>query len=525
MENRPFITGNEIVVQEKQKMKVLVIGATGATGRDLVDLLIKDKDVQSIEVFARRKPDLENDKLTTHVVDFDKPDTWKHLVKGDLLFSCLGTTLKAAGSKEAQYKVDYLYQYRFAKAARENGVKNHVLVSAGNASAKSLFFYSRMKGELEDSVKDLGFEKLIIMQPPLLVRKGSERKAEVYAEKILSSLHKLGLFKWYKPMPTHLLAKAMIDSFKRSGKGTYTLKATDIMNNTNRLYKKLLSLILISLAGIVVQSCVNTTENELEPGESLGISSVPNLRDLGGYKTTDGATVKRGLVYRSNQLYNISETDMVLLADLNLENDFDLRTSTERNSKPDELPVGVNNVWLDVMADFPTAGPANMMELLSDPLKANEELGNGKVEALFKDAYRQFITLPSAQAAYRELFMALIDKDQLPALFHCTTGKDRTGWAAASLLTLLGVPKEVVMEDYLRSNQYILPMYEKVIEQFIEAGGDPSIPTASLGVKEEYLNAALDEVQAKYGSIENYFSKALGISANMQDSLRDLFLK
>lgn len=209
-------------------MKVLVIGATGATGRDLLDLLDKDKDVQSIEVFVRRVPVQMSDKIIVHKVDFDKPDTWKHLVKGDVLFSCLGTTLKAAGSKEAQYKVDYQYQYLFAKAAKENGVKNHVLVSAGNASAKSFFFYSKMKGELEDSVKDLGFEKLIIMQPPLLVRYGSNRKAEVFAGKIIGFLNKLGLFKWYKPMPTHLLAKAMIDSYKKTGNGVTTLKATDI---------------------------------------------------------------------------------------------------------------------------------------------------------------------------------------------------------------------------------------------------------------------------------------------------------
>lgn len=139
----------------------------------------------------------------------------------------IGAT-EAAGSKEAQYKVDYQYQYQFAKAAKENGVKNHVLASAGNASAKSLLFYSRMKGELEDSVKELGFEKLIIMQPPLLVRKASERKAEVFAEKIISFLNKLGLFKWYKPMPTNLLAKAMIRSAKVLGKGTFTLNASGI---------------------------------------------------------------------------------------------------------------------------------------------------------------------------------------------------------------------------------------------------------------------------------------------------------
>ena len=80
------------------------------------------------------------------------------------------------------------------------------------------------------------------------------------------------------------------------------------------------------------------------------------------------------------------------------------------------------------------------------------------------------------------------------------------GWAAAAFLTLLGVPKETVKQDYLRSNDNILPMYDSLIKQFVANGGNPSIPQAVLGVKEEYLNAAFDEVNTKYGNIENYFS-------------------
>ena len=297
------------------------------------------------------------------------------------------------------------------------------------------------------------------------------------------------------------------------------------MNYSNKLYTNYMFGFLIVLSGIIFSSFSKMSDNELEPGQSLGIVSIPNLRDMGGYKTTNGATVAKGLVYRSNQLYNISASDMLLLAELNLKNDFDLRTATERNAKPDELPVGVNNVWLDVMAGNPASGPANLIELLSDPKKANDDLGDGKVEDMFKTAYRQFISLPSAQKAFRELFLSLGDKNQLPALFHCTTGKDRTGWAAAALLTLLGVPMETVKKDYLRSNEYILPMYENLIKQFVAAGGSPSIPAATLGVKEEYLNAAFDEMHTKYGSIKNYFSEGLGITVDQQTALRNLYLK
>lgn len=291
------------------------------------------------------------------------------------------------------------------------------------------------------------------------------------------------------------------------------------------MYSNFKLVYLILLSGIVIGSCSKDDDNEPEPGKSLGIASITNLRDIGGYKTTNGATISRGLVYRSSQLYNISPDDMLLLAKLNLKNNFDLRTATERSAKPDELPVGVNNVWLNVMADYSTSGSVNLAELLSDPQKANKELGDGKVEEMYKKGYRQFISLSSAQIAYRDLFLSLGDQNQLPALFHCTSGKDRTGWAAAAFLSLLGVPKEVVIEDYLRSNDYILPMYETTIQQFISAGGNPSIPTAALGVKEEYLIAAFDEMQTKYGSIENYFSEGLGITTDQQTALRKLYLK
>ena len=286
---------------------------------------------------------------------------------------------------------------------------------------------------------------------------------------------------------------------------------------------------MVALSGLILTSIILLsgcgTTNEAEPGQSLGIESVSNLRDLGGYKTSDGTTVAGKLVYRSNQLYNISDKDMEKIAGLDLKVDFDLRTALERDAKPDELPAGVKYVSLDVMADAGQAGPVLLDQLFSDPEAANAALGGGKAEALFIASYRQFISLPSAQESLRSLFLSLGDQEQLPALFHCTTGKDRTGWAAAVLLTILGVPKETVMEDYLRSNDYILPMYQKVIDDFVAAGGDASIPQAILGVKQEYLEAAFDEVNVKYGTIENYFSQGLGIDASQQKALRDLYLE
>ena len=261
-----------------------------------------------------------------------------------------------------------------------------------------------------------------------------------------------------------------------------------------------------------------------QTGLSLGIKSVPNLRDLGGYTTSDGSIVASGLVYRSNQLHHINADDMKKLAGLRLKTAFDLRTFDERSSRPGEVPQGVSYSWLDVLADAPQSGPAQLEKLMEEPKKANAELGGGKVEASFEAAYREFVSLPSARLEFRKLFLAMGDRNQLPTLFHCTTGKDRTGWAAAALLTLLGVPEDKVYEDYLRSNDYILPAYKKVIDKFVAAGVDRQIPEAIFGVNKEYLDAAFDEMKKNYGSIEKYFSEGLGIDDDQQKSIRELYL-
>ena len=195
---------------------------------------------------------------------------------------------------------------------------------------------------------------------------------------------------------------------------------------------------------------------QLPPGQSLGIflgiPTVPNLRDVGGYKTRDGAIVARGLAYRSDTFNPMTAEDIKKLGRLDLKNDYDLRTTAEAKARPDEMPPGVRYHLLNVLADAKSAAPAELEALLHEPKRANVVLGGGKIEALFMEGYREFVFLPSAKQSYRTLFLSLADRGKAPGVFHCTTGKDRTGWAAAALLTLLGVPKETVMADYLRTN-------------------------------------------------------------------------
>ncbi|WP_034300935.1 NAD(P)H-binding protein [Bacillus cihuensis] len=218
-------------------MHALLIGATGATGKDLLDLLLKDDSFHRVDIFVRSDLDIQNEKLKIHVIDFDKPEQWKYLVKGDVLFSCLGTTLKAAGSKEAQWKVDYDYQYQFAKFAKVNNVNNYVLVSSGFSSPNSLFFYTRMKGQLEEAVKALGFPKLAIFNPPLLIRKNSDRTMEVAGLKTIQFFNKIRIFRSQKPLPTEILAQAIINSAKSKEYGITTIKGKAIWKCAGAKYE------------------------------------------------------------------------------------------------------------------------------------------------------------------------------------------------------------------------------------------------------------------------------------------------
>ncbi len=212
-----------IKLEQNNRMNAIVVGATGATGTDLLNLLFTDSSFDKINIFVRRETSIHNNKLDTNIIDFDKPEEWKKKVKGDVLFSCLGTTLKAAGSKKAQWKIDYDYQYEFAKAARQNGVSNYVLVSSASASKDSSFFYTKMKGQLEEDIKKLGFEKTIILKPPLLERKGSKRPGEVWGLKILKFINSLGILKSQRPLSTENLAKVMINAFTNLDKGTHLI--------------------------------------------------------------------------------------------------------------------------------------------------------------------------------------------------------------------------------------------------------------------------------------------------------------
>lgn len=190
----------------------IIIGATGLVGKQLLSQLLENNDFSKVKIFVRRESGISHAKLKEYIIDFDKPEEWMNEVTGDVLFSTLGTTLKVAGSKENQYKVDFSYQYSFAEIAANNETPAYVLVSSTGANSKSSVFYSRMKGELDDAVSKLNFRNITILRPSILNGDRTEKRiAEKISIKVGSFLTKY-ILKKYRPIKDEIVARAMINA-------------------------------------------------------------------------------------------------------------------------------------------------------------------------------------------------------------------------------------------------------------------------------------------------------------------------
>ena len=212
-----------------QQQQAIVLGATGATGRALVQQLLEHPAFGSVTIFVRKSPALTHGKLKVHVIDFSKLQTYKNLIFGDVLFSALGTTRKDAGSKAKQYEVDYTYQYEFAKMALNNGVDQYALVSSYGANETSLFFYLKIKGALEEAIKKLSFQSICIYQPPSLIRQPDLlRPAEKRAIWMMKKLSRIWFLQSQQPLSVANLAEKMIAEAVEQTKGIKVFLSKDI---------------------------------------------------------------------------------------------------------------------------------------------------------------------------------------------------------------------------------------------------------------------------------------------------------
>lgn len=238
-----------------------------------------------------------------------------------------------------------------------------------------------------------------------------------------------------------------------------------------------------------------------------------NFRDVGGYRTVDGHTVKSGVLYRSGSLGSLTPKGQDTVSALNIASIIDLRANEERSQDANDWLGSVQGYWArdysmshgDMGRIFQAGGPPTAESM----------------KAMMAQAYRTF---PKEQApSYREMFARLVDGKE-PLVVNCTAGKDRTGVAAALVLTALGVPYETVREDFLLSNNAPGMDSLKGMVGGPLASLPPEVTKPLIGVEPEYLDAAFTQIRQDYGSVESYLEKELGVGPREIAILRNTML-
>jgi protein-tyrosine phosphatase len=253
----------------------------------------------------------------------------------------------------------------------------------------------------------------------------------------------------------------------------------------------------------------------------LPLECCDNVRDLGGYETQDGRSVRWNRIYRANDLSKLTSEDFDYLSQFDIRLVCDFRSERESDASPDRVIEGNSPVLLRL--------PVDQTGLDPDEMKRRIRTG-GMVafgaEQRMKDAYRAFVTDYSEEWA--AMFQRLAEPENLPAVIHCTAGKDRTGFASALVLLAVGVPEETIFEDYLLTNYYEQNFFRFVLRwvplySFFRT--DPKDLLPLLEARRDYLQIAFDEMVEHYGSTDGYLEQALGLGAPLRSRLKDQLLE
>lgn len=258
---------------------------------------------------------------------------------------------------------------------------------------------------------------------------------------------------------------------------------------------------------------------EREAWRRLPVAGAPNFRDLGGYRTADGRSVAWGRLYRSDALGDLDRGDVAYLERLGLARVVDFRSADERERDPDRLPAGVRAEWRPIMGEG------------LDPRELGERLTSGEVDAaqaedFLVEANRAFVA--EFGEVYGPFLRELAEPENLPTLFHCTAGKDRAGYAAALVLLAVGVPREMVMEDYLLTNDYSEAKTRsllRLIRWVSLLRVDPEDVRPLFEARPGYLEAAFAAIDTEYGSTKAYLRDGLGVDDALRERLRASLLE
>ncbi|WP_179394805.1 tyrosine-protein phosphatase [Lacticaseibacillus absianus] len=246
-----------------------------------------------------------------------------------------------------------------------------------------------------------------------------------------------------------------------------------------------------------------------------------NFRDLGGYQTTDGRTVADHRLVRASKLDQLSDRDQAYLTDYGVTLDVDFRSPEERDTAPDRVPAGAAYHFDPV---FPT--DETQVTTWAEEQKTFAFDAQGGYKNMLR-TYQDIITNPQSQTAYRKFFDLALANPTGALLFHCSAGKDRTGMGAAFVLAALDVPEATIRADYLTTNRYVGPAVDDVLTQAKAQGANANMQTSLRDLwiaREEYLDAALATVTAQYGNMRRYLSQALDLTDGEVAQLKRLYL-
>ena len=260
----------------------------------------------------------------------------------------------------------------------------------------------------------------------------------------------------------------------------------------------------------------NLSENLREDTRKLPFTGAHNFRDLGGYKTSDGKTVKWGKVYRSDNLHSLTDEDLKYMERLNIKSVVDFRSDEERNEEPDRLTPDMTPILLPIKFE-----PEGVTENLTRDLT----FGNLDSSNLLRDF--NVILVKEFTEEYKQFFRHIVDNGGEPFVLHCTAGKDRAGFGSAMILTVLGVPREKIIEDYLLTNTYVSDhvdrkLLETELKTFFRADSD-NLRKINL-VEERYIQAAFDTIDSHWGGMDQYISEGLNLTEEDIGKIRNYYL-
>lgn len=249
----------------------------------------------------------------------------------------------------------------------------------------------------------------------------------------------------------------------------------------------------------------------------LNFEGISNFRDLGGYPAADGRAVKWGKLYRSGHLATASNADLAGLAELQLASFIDFRSGAEKTEEPNRLPDPASFALVEI--PVLDEGNRNLFNEISTRIEEGT-LGDFDPDLTMVQANRQFADEFTPQ--FRQFVDTVLEADGAPVLWHCTAGKDRTGFAAAVLLRILGVPQDIIMQDYLASSAPALESRRKELLMLRLFEGEETADKIAvmLGVEPAWLEAAFEQIDTTWGSFDNYVAEGLQLSAADVQRLR-----